>query len=234
MWNLICPFKVGILLTSWLVASNSHALPLLAIDLDTSSAGIQSTITAELGETVDASLVLVGDGSSRFDTLIVDVLFNDMGPVLSLNDGPIAGTLAELVTEPNQVNDIFSLTPVSAGDALSVSTGLPGLGFAENMGYVGLQVLSISFPPSSFPVLDDSALLDIFDIRFRADDLGISAVHPVNLLGPILAAFPGVEVPVTVNGGTVTVVAPAPVPISGSIGLLISGLSLMILPRRGR
>ena len=77
-----------------LVNGTAQGTPTLAIDLDPSMGGIQWTLSVTAGTSFGVDVVYIGDGlpSSLFDTVLIDVVFNDMGSVLGLGSpNPTAG-----------------------------------------------------------------------------------------------------------------------------------------------
>ena len=59
-----------------LVAPNALALPVLSVDLDTSTAGIQNTRTIEVGETIDVDILIAGVESPGLNGFQFDAVYD--------------------------------------------------------------------------------------------------------------------------------------------------------------
>lgn len=141
-----------------------------------------------------------------FNTVILNVAFNDTGQVLGLGPGltpgvPTAGALVG--TAPVLALDVFGLAPVAPGGALTPDLFPLAPGFAGGIGGVGLA--SAGLP---FPVVGAGVEVNLFSLTFVAAAPGKSTILPTEFpfgagLELALAAVP---VPVTLASGAVNVV----------------------------
>lgn len=130
---------VGAILAGALCSQGGEvcATPVIAVDLDTTVAGIQATRTVAPGNELSVDIVYTGDGVALFDTFTLDFVFNDAGTVLSLTaEQPTAGPIAD--TAPTLALDVFGASPVTSGDALTIDSFLVPLGFEDGLGGVGI------------------------------------------------------------------------------------------------
>lgn len=197
-------------------ATNVDAVPMLSIDLDTNTAGIQSTRTVDLGAVFDISVVYTDDLVTQFDTVIFDINFNSAGSVLSQNGNPVAGNLAS--TAPLIAADFDG--PILEGESVAVHSFPPAPGFATNTGAMALTSLVV-------PFVTHGLVLDVLSIEFNAVDIGSSSLQllPEPFGSPILAAF-GQSLPVDLQAATINV-RPKGIPEPASIFLVAPALLLL-------
>jgi hypothetical protein len=120
----------------------------LSIDLDVSSNGPVRERTVAPGTIFPVSVLLEDDGQapspSEFDTVIVEILFNDSEQVLSVDpvQQPVAGDLAEHGTTGV---DAFTRRPVKVMRAEELAVGS-----REMTALIGSQ-LTLRLPPAADP-----------------------------------------------------------------------------------
>ena len=219
--------------------TTASAGPIISIDLDPSTAGIQSALSVGVGAPFTIDVLIADDGllvtPTLFDTVILEAFFNDAGAVLGLGPGfPLWGPLADNV--PFSTVDFFgpalSGAPIPlTGTPAGVGPSSPGGGFASGSGAIGL------LDPTLFTIIPGPPTL-IFSVDFTALGAGTSTIVAAGT-GPFgspelaLAGPPGIFA-MTVPG-TVTVMAPTGVPVPGTLLLLGIGLiGLVGLNRRLR
>jgi len=201
---------------------NARAIP-LAVDMDPGTPGIQTSLSVTQGDSFAVDVVLVGDGSTTFDTSLFSLDYNDAGAILSLSGAPTAGDLAGMA--PAFAGDFFGLVVVSPGSPLVVNTSLfpPSGGFASSSGGMGLSSLDVPFP-----VLLSGNEISIFSMIFSADAVGSSTLSLASgSLGGL--ALAGSPVLASLSSGSVSVSA---VPEPGAFLLLGSALAGMFVLRR--
>jgi len=211
---------VGLGLSCFLLSVTAlPAIPIISIDLDPTTPGIQSTLTVWPGAPFTIDVVYTGDGAATFDTVIVDVAFNDAGPILALGAGPspgapTAGGLAGIA--PLVAVDVFGGTPVAPGGALTPDLIPIAPGFSGGMGGVGL--LSAGLP---FSTLGAGTTIDMFSLTFTASALGTSTISVLGFPpgAGLELALAGRPVPTALATGRVSAV-----PEPGTVLLLGSGL----------
>lgn len=196
------------------------AIPTLSIDLDTATPGVQSTRSVLLGDTVEAGVVLTGDGSTGFDTTIFDLSF-DAAVIGVAPGGPEAGALAG--TAPVGALDVFgggfvlpggSLTPQSAA-----ATG--------SIGGIGLSSLALPFPTVGVGE-DVMVALSSFDtLALGQTTLSLGPVVP----GDFLLALAGTGVDVELESALLRVRSAEAVPEPDTL-LLLFAATLALARRR--
>ena len=212
--RVLAALTIGILFS--LSASISSALT-ISVDMDSTTAGIQSNVIANLGDILNVSIVITGDGATAFDTAILDLAFNDAGSVLTLMSGPTVGSLA--ATAPVFALDVFGGIPFVLPGAPLTTDGAPAPpGFLDNLG--GLGLASATLP---FATIGLGATQSIADLTFQVTSLGSSTLG--------LAAFPagspalalaGLPIAHTFVAGSVT-----PIPEPNGAGLFAAGLAVV-------
>ena len=196
------------------------AAPVIAVDLNTTVAGIQPTRTIAAGNEFLVDIVYTGDGQAIFDTFTLDVVFNDAGTVLSLtSEDPSAGPIAD--TAPTLALDFFGSVPVASGDALTVDSFPVRQGFDDGLG--GVSIASVGDTP--FPMVSDGETIGLFRLGLRAVSLGTSTVASTGFPFGANAelALAGTPVPATLESATVTVV-----PVPPALALLAAGLLVLL------
>ena len=86
IWNktIIQGLAAALILFGGATTASAIAVPIISIDLDPGTAGIQSTLTVAPGSSFTIDMVLTGDGVTLFDTFAFAADFNDLGPILGL------------------------------------------------------------------------------------------------------------------------------------------------------
>jgi hypothetical protein len=195
----------------------AFAVPILAIDLDPVTPGIQSLRTVSLGASVDVEVVYTGDGTSTFDAVSLDVFFNSGGPVAS----PGSPEVRDIALHPN-VFDTFSFAlpppPLVPGDAL---VSLFSVG-STSLGGVGIYTTE-----TSFPVFGAGFDVSLFRTSFLAIAVGTTAISVDTIFpGDFLLALDNLPVAVQLAGADLNVRSTAvPEPASLSL-ILLGGLAL--------
>ena len=156
----------------------AYAGPILGLDLDPTTDGIQSTFVVTEGDSVSASLVAFDDGMPPspvfFDTVSVDFFFGGTGTAsfVSAAAGSVVGGAAfGSATAPGvTLSPGDTLTPLIGPTGFSISTFLSG----------GLPVPAIltsggdPFTTNAFDVL--------IDLVFNADSAGVVNISVLDLL----------------------------------------------------
>ena len=215
--------------------TTASAISVISIDLDPTTAGIQSTLGVILGSSFTIDVVITGDGVMGFDTIAFDVAFNDLGAVLGLTGGtgsPTAGALAGTapglfpVTLPGEALDAFGGAAVAPGGSLTSDLFPLAAGFAGGIGGVGLLSPGPGFPIGGgpFPTIGSGATIPVFSLTLLAMGPGTSTVLPSTGGGLGGLAFFGGPVPFTTASGTVTVTSPSAVPVPAAIWLFGTGI----------
>ena len=208
-----------------------HAIPIISVDLDPGMAGVQSTHTVNPGDIFTIDVWLTGDGTSAFDSVGLDVAFNDLGAVLGLGPGltpgaPTAGSLA--ATSPTTVDVFGGFVPVTTGSPLTPDFFPFAPGFAGGFG--GLGMTSLAFP---FPTVGAGVDIGIFSLTFRALTPGTTTLLATGFpfgTGSELA-LASIPVLTTLAPSTITV-ASAGVPEPATLFLFVSGLAALVGARR--
>lgn len=203
-------------------ASSLLATPIIAVDLDPSSAGVQNDLVVNLGDEFLIDIVLQYDGAP-FTSVFVDVL--QLGsPTLDLLSPPIAGNLAGM--SPFILGAFDALggptapgSPLLAGPNPTPDTLLGGFG--------GAGLLSLGMP---FAVTDP--FVTIYSLSLRAGGSGDAVLS----LGPEgrddLMTLGGVPIEVGLSGATLTVGEASSVPEPSTLWLLGASLVLAVARRR--
>ncbi len=170
------------LLTILVWAAPARAAPTIAVDLDPSTAGLQSSLTVEPGDLFTVAVVYVSDGLASFDTIALGLAFNDSGPVLGLGPSsgdPRQGALAGLAT--TSALDSGSLSGAVAGDPMTrFDTFSPPAGFASGVGAFGFEATGGGF----FSVGGAGTVAGIMALTFEALIPGDSLVCPNPFIDP--------------------------------------------------
>jgi hypothetical protein len=209
-----------ILLMLLVISSNTaSAVPIISIDTNPGMAGIQNSLTVNSGDTFNVDVVLTGDGTSTFDTVILDLDFDSS--VLMFLDPPLAGSLAG--QSPTSAIDPFSGLSVVQGSALTSLYG-PASG---SLGGVG--IISAGAP---FDTIAAGATASILSLSFQAISVGSSTLQLSEIFGPILT-LGGDAVDYTIEGASIRSEGNvSPVPEPSTMMLLASGLLVTAVMRR--
>ena len=221
----------------FLGVTTASAVPIISVDMDNTMAGIQNTLNVTPGTTFTVDVVIDDDGNApsptTFDTVILEMFFNDSVSVLSPGPtGPVAGALAG--------NSIFTaslfgpLGPLVPGTTV-LGTGpssAPAGGFAGGSGAIGLfDFLSFTVTPGS-PTT-------IFSMDFTAGVLGFPSSSQILAAGT--GPFGSPELALGGNGiaailapGTVNVGVSVALPTPGTLALLLPGLTWLAVWYRRR
>ena len=210
---------------------------IVSLDLDPTTAGIQNSATFVAGSAFTVDVVISDDGQpptpTVFDTVILQLSFNDAGAVLGAGPaGVLGGTLAG--TPPGITLGVFGIPfpqASAAGASLASVPSLPAASFASSSGAAGL------FDPLTFTIPSGQPPVSIFSFDFLALTPGSSTIavtgSPVG--NPILA-LQGNSVGAQIVGGTVTVepnIAIVPEP-RGLVLAVIGALCLVAAAMRRR
>jgi len=202
-------------------AANASAIPVISVDLDPTTSGIQTTLNVIAGSSFTLNLVLTGDGSSLFDTFAFAADFNSSGAVLGLTGGtgmPTAGSIAG--TAPIAALDISTAAATVPGSLLGTLPFPITPGFTATSGGVGILSL---VAPFAGPI-PAGTTIDLFSLTFDALTPGMSRVIPSTGGGLGGLALAGVFVPFTSAGGSVTVSA---IPLPAAFPLYGAGIAFM-------
>ena len=193
-----------LLLATWVLADSAAALT-LAIDLDIATPGIQSTRTVGLGQSFAVDVVLVGDGVTLFDEVILDIGYNDGVPVLV--SGPGSVVALDLISTVAMAWDVTVPTvgpPLGPPPAALVPLGFaPSLPYLSSEGGFGYYTF-----PGDFPVVGAGVEITVAGTTLTGVAPGSSTVAPLASPGGalFLGSFP---IPATLVGATVTVPEPS-------------------------
>lgn len=201
---------------------SAQAVPILSVDADTTTDGIQDSLTVNLGDTFSILTLVTAQipFADAFDTMVFDLASS--ADILTLADAILADALA--ATAPILAFDVFGGVGAAPGSSLTQG-GATGTS-------IGLQSLALPFGG----VLGLAGLGDIGVAlyTFTAAELGttvlsMAADSPTS--GGILANA-GSPVPSISLSATITVVDAVQVPEPGTLLLFLSGLALLGLRRR--
>jgi hypothetical protein len=208
-----------------LVPIGAAGTPLLSIDLDPETPGIQSSRSVAAGGSFDVEVLLTGDGATLFDTLGLDVLFNDSGSALGFTPPALAGAMADRAID---VLDIIAFAPIKSGSALASALEPPPMGFASGLG--GVVYTSLGGP---FDLVGDGVEVSLIRASFLALTQGRSTMAMAPIFGGPLLAFEGNAVSVDLAFGELTVTASGPTPASEpSLPLLVFAAILGLAAKR--
>ena len=180
---------------------NVMATPMISMDMDALTSGIQSNISIDPGDRFVASIVLTGDGVTRFDTVALDVAFNDGGgQIANLQDARILTTFpidsdfapqnpvigsgidgAEDLFCSQQQNRLCA--PTTFGDEISRGGSAAPAGFADSLG--GVAFGSSVENPFSTRVLGNGESIDLLFLGFQ--DAGLGGSNTFLVGGALLA-----------------------------------------------
>jgi hypothetical protein len=184
----------------------------LSLDLDIHAPGIQSNRSLNPGDSFEIGVIFTGDGSSQFDTFAFDLIHDS--DAISLRN-PVAGSIVD--SAPMMALDLYGADPLSSGDQLTQGSMPIPLGFENGLGGVGVS--SVGGLP--FSLLAQDERIGLFSASLFAQHNGTSILtlsgYPFGVGAELSLA--GTNVPVTLEGATVTVV-----PIPAAIWLFASGV----------
>lgn len=214
-------------------AATASALPIISVDLDPGTAGIQSVLIVAPGDIFTVDVVYTGDGVAVFDTFGFDVVFNNLGAgILGLAGGtgsPTAGAIAALA--PVSAVDAFTFVAVAPGNALTPSGFpiLPPAGFTAHSSLVG--ILSLAIPFGGGVPIGAGIEVDLFSLDLVALAPGMStlAASTGGVLGGLFLAGGVPSLPFTLVSGSITVV-----PEPGTFLLMGVGLAGLAIWQRRR
>ena len=210
-------------------AQFSQAIPIMSIDLDPATAGIQDTLTVDSGTSFTIDLLITGAGETM-DSVYFETVYNSSGAVLGLSGGsgsPTAGSLAApFPVGPGLFGalDLNSFAAVVPGSPLAPPPFpfTPAPGFSGQSGAYGMLLLG---GPA---VLGEYSL---FSLMFDAVTPGISTIAPsAGAFGEGGLSFFGFPVPFMTADATVTVLDPG-LPVPEPSSLVLFGLGLMFFRR---
>jgi len=206
------------------------ASPIISVDLDPSTPGIQSTLSVTTGATFTVEVLIADDGlvvsPATFDTLLIESFYNHAGAVLGA--GPIGATwLPTLAINSPFTFDFFTLlAPSLIPGGAGVFGPTVAAGFGAGSGAIGLVELMSLFSispglPTAIFSLDFTALMaGTSDVLASGSPFGIGAT-----------AFMGAPLPETLLLGTVTVTDPTRIPEPTIFSLLLLGVAGISLTR---
>ena len=187
------------------------ALPIIAVDTDPGTVGIQSTRSVLPGTTFTVDVVISDDGNAPtptiFDTVVLDVFFTTAAGALAFGPtGPVAGSLTT-AGGSGVSSDAFDLSPpivfgpVGPGSPLTTdgapaaagTQGLGGVGYSDPLTYVvgasPFTILSVDFvalPSFGSSTIDTSGIFDGPALALAGSPLGPGATDPtVHIPGTI-------------------------------------------------
>ena len=177
------------------------AVPVVAIDLDSGTAGIQSSLSVLSGTVLSGSLVGYDDGTggAAIGGVTTDITSSDAG-VASLGLTATAGSFAALFSIPVDASDFF--TPIAASDILNpfVSATPAALG---TVGYADLDFMT----GGAFLPVGLGSFIDLINFSITAGSVGTSILSTtadslVDLFGAVVFAdVVTAELTVTSAGG---------------------------------
>lgn len=199
----------------------SHATPIISVDLDPATAGIQSVLSVDVGTTFTIDVMITEDGLTPtptiFDTVILDLSFNDAGVVLGAGPtGAIAGSLAGA---PLTFDVFGGFIPTMTGNPLGSVPAAPLSGYSNSGGAISLLNFAL------FTVVPGTEQ-SIFSFDFTALGVGTSSILAAGTPegSPELALF-GVPIFANLAPGTITVQRGGqPVPEPNTLAFLFIGL----------
>lgn len=207
----------------------ASAIPIISIDLDPGTLGIQSTRSVTLGSSFTIDVVFTGDGIAAIDTFLFDTVFNDLGAILGLTGGtgsPTAGSIAG--TCPVLCVDALTFGAVVPGSALTTFPALLPPPFTVGSGLVGIASPGFLSPFTGGPIAAGTEI-DLFSLTLDALAIGMSTVSPSTGGGLGGLAVGGLPVPFTPASGSVTVTpagGPGPgIPEPSILMLFVLGLA---------
>ena len=228
------PRLVSLALVLWAISTSASAVPIITVDMDPGTAGIQNTLTVAPGAVFSVDIVIFDDGSAPtptiFDTVILDLFFTTADGVLGFGPtGPVAGTLSAAGGLASF--DAFSLAALSPGFSLATD-GAPAPAGTVGVGAVGY------FDPTTYLVAG-AATFTILSMDFVAlPAAGSSTIDTAGVFGgPALALAgaplgPGPTDPTIHVPGIVNVII---IPEPGTVALLgavLAGLAIRSWQRR--
>jgi hypothetical protein len=213
----------------------ASAVPIVSIDMDPGTAGIQNSLNVLLGSSFDVSVVITGDGTSAFETAVLEVAFSGAGPVLGLAAGtgsPVAGDLAALAPFPSTFLSALAVIDASTGSPVALGSALDTLTLPSPT-TSGLAGLIAFFGP--FSTIPAGQTAELFRLTFDALSVGSSQLSAsAGLLGGL--ALAGTALTFDTQSGTVSVTdpgaGPTPAPEPSVLMLLSTGLLSLVWSRR--
>ncbi|OUR77347.1 hypothetical protein A9Q83_11670 [Alphaproteobacteria bacterium 46_93_T64] len=198
-------------------ATNASAIPVISVDLDPTTPGIQTTLNVIAGSSFTFDMVLTGDGSSLFDLFAFAADFNSSGAVLGLPGGMrVAGTIAG--TAPVTALDISTAATTVPGSLLGTLPFPVTPGFTTSSGGVGIISLTTPFAGP----IPAGTTIDLFSLTLNALTPGTSRIIPSTGGGLGGLVYAGAFVPTTLRGGSVTVSA---IPLPAAFPLFAAALA---------
>jgi hypothetical protein len=188
----------------------------LSLDLDPNTLGIQAFQTLNPGGTYEFDVVYTGDGITQFDTFAMDVIYNSIDMMGSVDvSRPVAGTVAS--SAPLMALDLYSGDMVNSADSLTQGSMPLPLGYEAGLGGVGIA----SVGGSPFSLVGENETVTLFSVSFTLLGSGTGELeltgYPFGVGAELSLA--GESVDVSLEGAEIAVV-----PLPAAVWLFLPGV----------